>query len=155
MLNADYITDSFAANKVSETAINEFDAHIKKRLAEEDFVKTKTINNSVMSLISGFDFEKLYISYTTSHSIFYRFRATNNPSYEFKWEVFIDEDEDCDFEAILHIYKDSIDTKSTFGSIDYTFNTITETLFANETSETDGFVFFDEYQADAYTLEYA
>lgn len=154
LFTANYTSNLYTENKVVKNAILDFDTNVIKRVDINAFYKLKVLNNKILSLISELNFEKIFISYISSGSIFYRFKLIDSV-YEFKWEIFTDEDGDCDFDSILHIYKNDVNTESTFGMIDYTFKIISDILFGNESYNTDNFFFFQENIPETYTLEYA
>jgi hypothetical protein len=113
---------------------NELYLYLNNPIAEKAFLSfnksvyagnIKGLNSYIFSLIGEYEFEKIFVSITSSNSIFYRFKLEES-SYEFKWEIFYDfnQDPDSDVESILHIYKDNIKIKSTFGFIDFTYDKI-------------------------------
>jgi hypothetical protein len=112
-------------------------------------------NNFVFSYISNLSLEYVYVDFTTSDSIFYRFKLTNS-AYEIKWEVFLDSDDEADVESTLHVYKYSTKEKSTYGPLYYIYEVITEVLFKEKNINVEySSQFIGEGNTDFYAHEYA
>lgn len=90
--------------------------------------KIRSKNNEILFLISALNLDSLFISLTNSNSILYRFKFIDT-KYEFKWEVFLDDEDDCAIQSILHIYQDQKKVKSTYGSIQYIYELINATVY--------------------------
>lgn len=92
-------------------------------------------NNEILFLISALNLDSLFISLTSSNSILYRFKFFDS-RYEFKWEVFIDEEnnDDNEIQSILHIYQHQKKIKSTYGSIEFIYEVINSTLYDKKLS---------------------
>lgn len=95
--------------------------------------KGLSVNNRIFSLISALDLEKLFISSTTSNSIFYRFKIKNN-SFEFMWEVCLDYDGDGNTGCTLQVYIGDENQKSTSGSIEEIYLIISKMIFEDQES---------------------
>jgi hypothetical protein len=79
--------------------------------------KIHEINNEIFNFISKIKIDNIYISITSSNSIFYRFLNLDN-KIEFKLEAFFDvQDDEKEFEAVLHVYKDGKKNTSYFGPL--------------------------------------
>jgi hypothetical protein len=129
----------YALNNSVSDALKHFNLEIKK-LDNSDLADRMSINNAeVISLISLFDPEKLYISITSSDSVFYRFKLYDSP-FEFKWNVFVNANEEEN--STLIIYKNSIKQNSYYGSVYELYDAINNVL--NEAPEYS----FEIYRTD-------
>jgi hypothetical protein len=136
-------------NMIAYAALKGFNAQ-SCDIESEDVYRLINMNNYVYSqFISGLSLEKLNISLTTSYSVFYRFKLKNSP-FEFKWEIFIDEDEENGFYCALHIYNDSIKEKSIHGNVNSIMGVIANILFEPNNSFSES-----EYATPFYEEKYA
>jgi hypothetical protein len=133
-------------NEIASKAIRNFYIESERILDSEIAESYGNINNEVFSLLSWLPLEKLYISITTSDSIFYRFKISNSP-FEFMWEAFLDYDGEGNKGSTLQIYKNAIKQKATFGDIDYIYNTVNDFAFQNELDTEDSFSYFGIYNS--------
>ena len=126
-------------SKIAKSALNSFNTEIGfyNEFYNGLISEIKSLNNDVFRLISDLPLDKLFISLTTSNSIFYRFTLLNS-TYEFKLEVFFDynENEESDIQSTLHIYHNGVKEKAVYGSLEYLYNIITETYGKFEYSYT-------------------
>jgi hypothetical protein len=120
----------FSSNEIADSALQKF--YSDSRLFSDDSLigQYLSVNTEVFSLISGLPLEKLFISVTSSESIFYRFKLFGWV-YEFMWEVFLDYDGDKNIGSTLQIYNDSTKVKSTYGSISYIYDSVIDISFNN------------------------
>lgn len=120
-------------NRIASDALKKFESECNDLEESYIFDKLTNINNYIYSSISGLPLDRFFISLTSSHSIFYRFKTISSP-YEIKWELFLDEDGDEDFYCALHIYNNSVKEKSIHGTIDVIYDVIINTLFSQSYS---------------------
>jgi hypothetical protein len=120
----------YPTNKVSLNALNSFDKKVMSFSDKNLVEKIRSYNNEIFNLISEFDLDYLFVSYTSSDSLFYRFKVFNS-SFEFKWNIFINNDKEEN--STLIIYKNSNKKHSYYGSISELYTTVNDTL--NEVSE--------------------
>jgi|GEM_PF-5442045 len=127
--NTNIVVGFYSTNKVLNEAYKSFKTQLSS-ITPEFRVSACSVTDKVFDLLNRLNLDKLYISITSSDSLFFRFSNCKS-DYEFKFEVFYDYDEsdENDIESTLHVYKNQEKKDSYFGSIEYLFNTINELLF--------------------------
>jgi hypothetical protein len=114
---------AFPTNEKARASLNSFISRANELFEGADLCNILGLNSEIFSHLSEFDLEKIFVSITTSDSLFYRFKIKGNP-YEFKLELSFEQSNEPNIESILHIYKNGIKDKSTFGSLYYTLDVI-------------------------------
>jgi len=141
----------YSSNEVASNAIRGFYVESGKVLKGELAESYKAFNNEIFSLLSWLPLEKLYISVTSSDSLFYRFKLKDSP-FEFMWEAFLDYDGEGNKGSTLQIYKNDIKQKPTFGDTDYIYSVINDIAFQDEYNTESVFEMFEISKSDSQLL---
>ena len=80
-------------------------------------------SNIVFELLSSLTLSKLFISLTSSDSIFFRF-SPSILNLSLRFSMITDQNDNSDIESTLHIYENGSKISSNFGSIEYLFNIV-------------------------------
>jgi len=115
-------------NMVASNAISAFDLQFPKRIKGRDYQSYSDYNAQIFSLLSWLPLEDLYISITSSESIFYRFKL-KDIDFDFMWEAFLDYDGEGNKGSTLQIYKGDNKYKSITGDVDAIYGIINEVAF--------------------------
>lgn len=144
----------YSNNKVASDALFIFNE--ESELIEDVSIRKslKGINSEAFSFLSGLLLEKLFISATSSNSLFYRFKMSNI-DYDFMMEVFLDFDGNGNVGATLQVYKNSSKLKSFSGTTDNIYNAVINTAFENDTEPVDESEFLENSDFGLYLPPYA
>lgn len=126
-MGENFVIKLYPSNEVADKANLLFEERISF-VAIDLLYKIKYYNYEVFKFISQLDLNRLFISLTSSDSIFYRFSTYGN-NYEFKLELFLDYNpaDNRDIQCALHIYNNANKIGAYYGNIEYISTVITKT----------------------------
>jgi hypothetical protein len=120
-----------SGNRVAANAIDRFVLQCDKINNSEQRRLFSELNTQIFNLLTWLSLDDLSISITSSESIFYRFKVSDS-DFDFMWEAFLDYDGEGNFGSTLQVYKNDVKYKSTFGEVDYIYETVNEIAFQGE-----------------------
>ena len=108
---------------VIDSAYQSFIQELPQEITSDVLQKITTLNTEILEILCQLNIDKLFITITTSQSLFYRFSVANF-QLEFKLEVFFNIDSADSTEAVLHVYKSGEKQNSFYGTIKELTNVI-------------------------------
>lgn len=116
----------YSVNPILNDCYRSFNTQLNL-IPENSQIKAKENFDSFINRLEELNLSKLYVSVTTSNSLFFRFSNWNSNT-EFKFEIFNEftPTEEGDVESTLHIYESGKNKGSFFGNIHYLFSIVKE-----------------------------